>query len=137
MDKLLNISERVNIALHAIAYIAASGDNPVSSKKMAEDLKVSESYLAKVLQPIAKAGILSSSRGAKGGFLLEKDPKLLSALELIVMIDGPLPENVCLFQHPICRGNGCTFRKLTAEVKELIEKTLKETTVYDLMQNFK
>ena len=53
IQKLLNISERVNIAIHALAYIGAAGKN-ASVKKMAEDLQVSETYLAKVLQPLVK-----------------------------------------------------------------------------------
>ncbi len=136
IHKLLNISERVNIAIHALAYIGAAGKN-ASVKRMAEDLQVSETYLAKVLQPLVKEGLIDSKRGAKGGFTLAKKPEDITAYDLVTVIEGPLPVNACLFAHPICDDKECRFRALTADVRTMMEASLRKIRISDIMKNFK
>lgn len=136
MNKLLNISERVNIAIHALAYIAAS-DRNASVKRMAKDLKVSETYLAKVLQPLVKEKLIHSKRGARGGFTLAKKPGDITAYDLVTIIEGPLPVNACLFLEPICDDQTCRFRALTTEIRALLEASLRKIKVSDIMKNFK
>lgn len=135
IHKLLNISERVNIAIHALAYIAAADKN-ASVKRMAEDMQVSETYLAKVLQPLVKEGLIDSKRGAKGGFTLAKKPEDITAYDLVTVIEGPLPVNACLFAHPLCSDKDCRFRLLTAEVRAMMENSLRKIKISDIMKNF-
>ncbi|MBL8966758.1 MAG: Rrf2 family transcriptional regulator, partial [Spirochaetaceae bacterium] len=101
MDRLLNISDRTNAALHALALAAKSG-GPLPAARAAEELGVSASYLAKTLQPVAKAGLLDSTRGAAGGFLLAKDPARITCLEVLELLDGPLPVRACLVEKQVC-----------------------------------
>ena len=73
MEKLLNISKTTNIVIHALIYIASKQKNEkMSVKKISEALKVSQTYLAKVLRPFIKHGIINSTRGISGGFILTK-----------------------------------------------------------------
>jgi len=134
IQKLLNISERVNIAIHALGYIAAAGSN-ASVKQMAKDLKVSETYLAKVLQPLVKKGIIHSKRGAKGGFTLAKKPSEITPYELVIALEGPLPQQACLFATSICGDEKCRFRAITAEIRSLVEQMLRKITIADVKDN--
>ncbi len=134
MQKLLNISERVNIAIHALAYIGAAGQN-ASVKRMAKDLAVSETYLAKVLQPLVRGRFIDSKRGAKGGFTLAKEPTAITAYDLLVALEGPLPQQACLFTTPICGDEHCQFRHMTGEVRSLMERLLRQITIADIMKN--
>ncbi len=137
MERLLRISERANIVIHALAYIALNGkDRYVSVKKMSEELKVSETYLAKVLQPLVKEGYLASVRGAKGGFVLDRDPQNITMLELITLVEGALPEHNCLFGEPICWRHNCAFSELNQKLKDFIVEHLKATTLADIMKSF-
>lgn len=134
IQKLVNISERVNIAIHALAYIGAAGKN-ASVKRMAKDLAVSETYLAKVLQPLVRERFIDSKRGAKGGFTLAKAPTAITAYDLLVALEGPLPQQACLFSHPICEDERCQFRRMTGEVRSLMERLLRQITIADIMKN--
>jgi len=58
MNKYLNISEKANIVLHALAFIGAKENKYVSASDIAKELNVSRSYLAKVLQEIAKMNLI-------------------------------------------------------------------------------
>jgi len=135
MDRLLNISDRTNAALHALALAARAGE-PITAASSAKRLGVSPTYLAKVLQPLAKAGILSSTRGAAGGFALARDPESISALEVLELLDGKLPERDCLFKASVCRRKSCVLKELSDSVAVSARRVLETTTVAALAKSF-
>lgn len=135
--KLLNLTEKTNVVIHALALIANSDDNnPVSVKTIAAHLNVSETYLAKVLQPIVKGGFLNSSRGAKGGFTMKKEPEKIMVLDLLTLLEGPLPENNCLFNHPVCEKKSCPFSELSKKIRKTIIEELKGVSIKDIAASF-
>ena len=135
VDRLLNISDRSNAALHVLALAARSGE-ALTAAAAAERLGVSPSYLAKVLQPLARAGILSSARGAQGGFALARDPGSISALEVLELLDGGLPERECLFKTSVCPRGNCALKKLSDSVAASARRALETTTVAVLAESF-
>ena len=136
MDRLLNISDRTNAVLHALALAAKAGGS-LPSARAAEELGVSPSYLAKTLQPVAKAGILESSRGASGGYSLVRAPESLSCLEILELLDGPLPERACLFaERSVCGRGTCALKLLCDQTLASTRKALAETSVADLAASF-
>jgi Rrf2 family transcriptional regulator, cysteine metabolism repressor len=138
MEKILNFTEKTNVVIHSLALIAAHPDSStVSVKHIAKVLEVSESYLAKVLQPIVKAGLLESSRGAKGGYALKKKPNKIKILDLILLLEGKFPPSQCLFDRPRCSDEACPFRRLSTKVKETVIKELEGFTIADVAKNFK
>jgi DNA-binding IscR family transcriptional regulator len=68
-------------------------------------------------------------RGAKGGFYFIKDPQRVSLYELMELIEGPLPVDGCLFEHQRCKSDTCKFRTLSAEVREVTERSLRKMTL--------
>jgi Rrf2 family protein len=136
MDRWLAISDGANAALHAMAFAAARGQ-PASTRAVAEAIGVSPSYLAKLIQELARAGIAEMARGASGGFSVVGDPRDLSALDVLVAIDGALPKRHCLFSQVSCASGCCAVRTLCDEVGEKAEAVLKATSVADLAVCFK
>ena len=135
--KLLNLTEKTNVIIHAMALITNSDDNsPVSVKTIAAHLNVSETYLAKVLQPIVKEGFLNSSRGAKGGFTMKKKPEKILILDLLTLLEGSLPENNCLFNHPVCEKKNCPFSNLSKKIRTTIMEELKGISIKDVSESF-
>lgn len=135
VDRLLNISDRSNAALHVLA-LAARSEEPLSSAAAARRLGVSPSYLAKVLQPLARAGLLNSMRGAQGGFTLARPAESISALEVLELLDGKLPLRDCLFKKSVCRSGGCALKTLCDSVSEAARRALETTTVAVLAESF-
>ncbi len=133
MKNILGISEASNLGIHALAYLASKGIGiSLSAGQIAEDIGVSESHLSKVLQKLVKTEIISSSRGAKGGFSLQRDPSKLSLLELVEKIDGPLIITDCLLGSPICDNQECMLGDLIREVGNMVHQRLAEVTLKDL-----
>ena len=81
-------SQTVEYALRAVIYLAQHrGDGAVESQRIAEATQVPPSYLSKILQDLARIGILSSKRGVRGGFHLLSSPDDLSVLDVINAVD--------------------------------------------------
>lgn len=127
MNRLLKISEAASLALHTMTLLATNRDETLTAKEMASKLHVSEAHLSKVLQRLAKMGLLRSARGPRGGFKLARKSRQISLLEIYESIEGPLATGYCLLDRPICGGNGCIFgdliKKLDTEIREYLTKT--------------
>jgi Rrf2 family protein len=135
MDRWLAISDGANAALHAVAY-AASADGPVSARAAAEAIGVSPTYLAKLVQGLARAGLVDISRGTTGGFSIVGDPAAMSALDVITAVDGGLPRRYCLFPKAACRTRGCRLKRLCDDVAARAEAALRETSIAELAGNY-
>ena len=70
---------------------------------MADGLSASEAHLAKVLQRLAKAGLVTGTRGPGGGFRLTRPAKEISAREVYEAIEGRLQVERCMVGKPLCR----------------------------------
>jgi len=133
MKNILNISLAANIAVHGLAYMASCEKTSVfSSSEISKAIQVSESHLSKVMQRLVRGGILISTRGAKGGFKLNKDPKKLSVLEIIELIDGSFDKNGCLLGKPVCDNNNCQIQQLLRETTNTITSALKKMKLIEI-----
>ncbi|MCK4620269.1 MAG: Rrf2 family transcriptional regulator, partial [Desulfobacterales bacterium] len=67
MSNIIKISEAASMAIHAMVFLASESGRIVPSREIATTLRSSEAHLSKVMQRLAKAGLVSSTRGPKGG----------------------------------------------------------------------
>src|SRR6185312_12271399 len=80
------ISQTAEYALRAIVYLAGQGE-PQTTQQIATTTRVPAGYLSKVLQSLARSGLVHSQRGLHGGFTLTKSPKQLTVWEVIDAVD--------------------------------------------------
>lgn len=98
-----------------------------------EEEAVPKSFLNKIFQNLAKAGIIKSARGSGGGFSLAKAPAQISALEVIEAIEGPIALQRCLEDEPDCSHiGGCALCGLLAEAQDSIKEVFAKTSLADL-----
>ncbi len=134
MAGLLRISEAFSLAFHAMAHLAAEGPaRPISAAELARTFEVSEAHLAKVLQRLARVGILRSKRGPKGGFTLACKPKDVTLLDIHDAVDGRLDDNTCLLGEHICVSGACVMEKLLRSVYDDVHTHLSKTKLSDLI----
>ncbi len=132
MANLLKISEAASLALHTMVYLAANGGRLATTHEIGELLGVSEAHLAKVLQRLAKVGLVDSTRGPRGGFCLARSGDDISLLEVYETIEGPLADSVCLLGTPICTGEKCILGGLLETVNRQVGEYLASTTLAEL-----
>lgn len=81
------LSDAGEYALRAVVWLAECPGETLKVREIAQGTRAAPGYLIKVLQGLAKAGILSAQRGTLGGFSLRRDPEGLTVLEVINAID--------------------------------------------------
>lgn len=132
MAGLVKLSEAVSLGLHAAVILAGNHDGPCTAHRLAEWLSASEAHLAKVMQRLVKAGLVTSTRGPKGGFVLAASAGELSLLEVYEAIEGPVEPAACVFGLPVCGGGACIFGGVLAEIEGRFRDYLAQTTVSEL-----
>jgi len=92
----MNMGEGVEWGLHScltLAWLRDSG--PVPIRKLAAWFDLPQEYLKKRLQALARAGILASTPGARGGFSLARAPERITLMDVVTALEGPLEPFVC------------------------------------------
>jgi len=131
MDNVLKISEAASLALHAMAFLSTHRDRRSSTHEIATRLHASEAHLSKVLQRLAKAGLVQSARGPKGGFGLADHWQDIRLLDVYEAIEGRLVPAKCLLGTPICGGK-CIFGGLVEKLNREVRDRLAGTRLSDL-----
>jgi Rrf2 family protein len=88
------MSAGVEWAIHCCVALGEA-DRPVPAFRLAELHEVSSTYLAKQLQSLSRAGLVTSTPGQVGGYTLSREPGKISLLEIVEAIDGAEPAFVC------------------------------------------
>lgn len=127
MNGTLRLSEAFTLGLHAACYLAGLEEGRASTREMARYLGVSEAHLAKVLQRLARAGILKSARGPGGGFRLGRRGSEISLMDIYESLEGPFSPTTCLLGRESCLGRSCVLEELLRSVDEHFESYLRMT----------
>jgi len=96
-------------ALHAALAIAERGgreDRAIPAMELAEALEIPGTYLAKILQSLARADILVSERGRQGGFRLARPADQLHLIDVVAPFDDLGPDRQCLLGRGTCSEVG-------------------------------
>ena len=118
MNRVFNITEATSLALHAAIYLARRPDMVASVHEIADCLRASEATLSKVMQNLARDGIVRSARGPAGGFSLARRATSVSLLEVYEATQGKLERIECLFPSRVCGSAPCIFGDLLTETSE-------------------
>ena len=134
MSSFLKISEAASLAIHAMLHIAENPGRPASIKAIASRMNASEAHLGKVLQRLVHVGLVQSTRGPKGGFMLAKPAGEIALLDIYEAIDGSFPDGCCLFATPVCSRNVCVFGGILQASAKQIRDYMKNTTLLALTE---
>ena len=133
---MLKLTKKADYGLMALKYLAEHPETPaLSAKDVADAYGIPAQLLAKILQRLTKTGLLKSSAGMNGGYALARDPRQISAFEVIHAIDGPLFLTSCTKGTKSCDlAPGCTIKEPLARVNETIIGVLKSISIHDLAE---
>ena len=120
--------------IRGVLYLAQQNDGKVSMlSAIAKAQDVPPRFLAKIFQALAKAGVVKSHRGAKGGFSLARSASEISVKDVIEAVEGPLNLNVCLVAPGECdRDTTCTMHAVWEEAQEKMMGVLAKANFADL-----
>lgn len=93
---MIRISKLADYAVVVLAALARRGGEGASAVALSEETKIPEPTVSKVLKLLARGEVLESTRGANGGYRLERAPREISVAEIIMAIEGPVSMTACV-----------------------------------------
>ena len=109
------------------------GAAPVLLKEIAQRQEISLAYLEHIVGPLVAAGIIRSSRGARGGVTLARPAREITLGEAVAALEGPVALVECAENPRSCaRSASCAVRDVWADMANAIERTLSSLTLQDL-----
>jgi len=132
---MLRLGKKADYGLIALRHLAAQRPRAsCSAKEIARAYGMPAELVAKVLQRLAKIGLLASQHGTNGGYALAKDPSQINAFEVIRALEGPLFITSCVTDRSECHQmTKCTVREPLRKVNDAIATALREVTVANLV----
>jgi Rrf2 family protein len=125
----MQITRQADYAIRAVRYLAKQGPNErAATSTVAQEMKIPPSFLAKIISQLSIAGLLHTSRGARGGVTLAREAKDISLLDVVEAIDGPILLNECVGDPADCVfSDDCLVHPIWVEAQETLVKKLRET----------
>jgi Rrf2 family protein len=126
----MQITRQADYAMRAVAYLSNLGpDKRAATSQIAEDQQIPPSFLAKIVSQLSVAGLLQTSRGARGGVSLARKPGEISFLEVVEAIDGPILLNECVADGNACNfGDTCQLRPVFCDAQADLVNRLESTS---------
>ena len=138
---MLRLTKKADYSLIALKHLASrqfpgSGAEAVSAKEVADFYGIPLALLSKLLQKLMKSGLLISEHGTNGGYRLARDPRLISALEVVQAIDGPTILTECFTEHNHCdHAARCSVRRPLRRLHEGLLRLLASVTIQDMVND--
>src|SRR5687767_9950367 len=132
---LMQITRQADYAVHAVLHLAKmkKGERAATSS-VAKEQRIPPSFLAKIVSQLSIAGLLHTSRGARGGVMLARDPKDITLLEVVEAIDGPIQLTACVGENGTCTfEENCPIKAVWCSVQDELVARLRNTNFGQLI----
>jgi Rrf2 family cysteine metabolism transcriptional repressor len=132
----MKLSTRGRYGLRALLDLALhQGEGLVLLKDIARRQEVSLPYLEHLVAPLIAAGLVKSTRGARGGVLLLKSPSEIKLSEVVQLLEGSIAPVDCVNDAKLChRSASCVTRDIWTEMQRAMNQVLDSTTLQDLVE---
>ena len=131
------ITKASEYAILSLIVLSKSKD-PMDSETLSRELAISKSFLAKILQALARDGVLQSFKGANGGFVLKKSPSQIDILSIISAVEGKNPSvfecSLDIQNCPTDRGGICSIWPMLNRLQKNIDNFLANLTLQDILE---
>jgi Rrf2 family protein len=131
---MLRLSKKTDYGLLALNYLASEAPAGVASARViAEKYEIPVELLAKVMQQMARSGLVAAQKGAHGGYKLGREASTITLADIVEAIDGPLAITACGRNDDPCdQYVSCTVRDPLWKVKDRILSVLQSTTLAEM-----
>jgi len=134
---VFRISRLTDYGIVLLAHIAGSESSadeaPHNARALAEQTHLPAPAVSKILKSLARAGLLTSHRGAKGGYCLARPPEAISVVDMITALEGPVAITECAVHPGACaQESSCHVRDPWQRINVAVRVALADVTLADL-----
>ncbi len=132
----MKLSTRGRYGVRALLELALGyKGGPIPINKLSERQEISAKYLEQLLIPLKAAGLVNSVRGARGGYVLARDPAQVTLYDIVSVLEGPVVVVDCVENPEFCdRVGGCVVHLLWDEMSSLMQNFLISITLASLVE---
>lgn len=125
----LEITGRTDLAKRALMTLATNGGNEILKGAMlAERIGTTTNYLPQVMKPLVSNGWVVSEPGPRGGYRATQGAAVVSMLELIEAVEGPIVDGMCVLKDTSCPTDEyCALHEAWSEAREALMEVLRNT----------
>lgn len=125
----MQITKQADYAIRAVLHLTKLGPSErAATSQVAAEQRIPPSFLAKIISQLSIAGLLHTSRGARGGVTLARPASEISLLEVVEAIDGPIALNECVNDVDACTfGQECPLRPVWCDAQDDLVSRLRST----------
>src|ERR1700738_3545243 len=133
---MFKVSKKADYWLIAVKHLATHRNGHACiANEISEEYGISTTLMTKVLQKLARQGLVAAKHGSSGGYQLAKEPSQISALDVISAIDGPVLITSCVTNHGNCDATDrCSVREPLRRVNESILQVLSTGTISQMSE---
>lgn len=133
----MKLSTKGRYGVKAMVELAINyGGAPLSIKTISKRQNISEYYLEQLFSPLRKAKLITSIRGAQGGYVLSREPKDITVAEIMYVLEGPIEIAECIEGVSCDNLDCCATRLLWAKIKNSIDDVMKSVTLQDIVNDY-
>ena len=131
---MLRLSKKADYALMAMKHLATHADGAsASAREIAAAYDIPVELMAKILQRLARSGLVLSLQGTRGGYRLARPTAQITVADIIQAIDGPLTVTACSTEAENCgQYSKCSVRDPLWKIKDRIISALSECTLQEI-----
>lgn len=134
---MLRLSKLTDYATVILSVLAKEPRRLHGAVELAESTGIALPTVSKILKILAKAGVLSSMRGAKGGYVLAHAPEHITVAAVIKALEGPIALTECAVSHKGCdQAGGCRIQGSWHLINQKITRALESVTLADMVAPF-
>jgi len=135
------LSNTCKYAIRSVIYLALNSEDgkKIGIKQISKDLDIPTPFLGKILQTLAKQKLLHSNKGPHGGFSLINDPKEITLLDIVKIIDGLDAFEICMIGMNTCKSAHenklpCPVHEKFCQVRGQMYELYKHETIGDIVE---
>lgn len=130
---MLKMSRLTDYGTGVLAYLANAGNRPHSANEVAELTGLPAATVSKVLKLLTRSGLVTSHRGAQGGYVLSRPAAEITAAEVIDALEGPVALTECSIEDGSCELESvCLVGNAWQRINVAIRRALEEVSLAEL-----
>ena len=122
-------------AMRAMVALASGDGRSMTTRQIADTMKVPQSYLSKVLQALARAGLVYSTRGLKGGFVLARGPEDLNMMEILNAVSPYKRIETCPLDLSGHSSELCPLHRRLDQAMAMVQEAFEGTSLAEILSD--
>ena len=131
---MLRLSKLTDYATVILSYMAKDHVNMHAAQEISNETGIATPTVSKILKLLVRAKVLTSVRGAKGGYLLSRSPEKITVATVINALEGPIALTECSISQQGCeQASGCEVRGNWGLINQTVYNALESVTLADMI----